>query len=136
MKPRIRLIHLFALTIICALLIQNLLLRREIKETKLLVPSDVIAVQVPGIWKTTDYPAYDVEDTIGIRKQVTGFPLTILEDGSVGLPKIGSIQLAGLSIDQARSAIAEAYSATGTKLNQTDVKIQSLSKRSVNLASN
>ena len=39
----------------------------------------------------------------------TGFPITILEDGTISLPLVNPIKVDGLTTDQARDKIREAY---------------------------
>ena len=125
--PRIRLSTFFALLLISALAVQNMLLKGKISESSRLRQKDVVAIQVPG-FTLGDLPKFLVQDTDG-RREVQGLPITINMKGNASLPGVGDVQLAGLTCEEACTAIASAYCATGTIMNPSNVKIEALIKR-------
>ena len=127
-RPRIGLSFFFLLILIAALATQNWMLNRKLETTTVLLPGDTLALQIRGVLDGDDRPSTEVADATGTRA-VEGWPITILEDGFTSLPTIGRIELAGLTIDEARSVIASSYSETGTQIDDSDVEIEPVIKK-------
>ncbi len=83
---------------------------RNADQSYVLGPDDIIAVYVYL------HPELDVPVPNG-----GGVGALITSDGTVGLPLIGNVQLAGLTLDQAQTKLRQAYS---TYLNNPKVSLQ------------
>ena len=54
-------------------------------------------------------PPVHFPDTQSTLPPSTGFPLTVLDDGTISLPLLKPIVVEGLTLDQARDKIRETY---------------------------
>ena len=89
--------------------ISLLRLRQDPPETYLLAPGDVLGVYVKGVLGGEDElpPVHYPED--GNRPPAVGYPVPIREDGSLALPIIDPINVEGMSLVEATTAVQNAY---------------------------
>ena len=91
------------------------LLQREKPRQYILGPGDVLGITVDSI-----LPAYEVGEVpepppVNFPEQKstlppsTGFPITVLEDGTITLPLLEPLVVEGLSVDQTRDLIRKSY---------------------------
>ena len=90
----------------------------------LLDSGDVLAVYVEGeVGKSTDPPP--VHFPLNNEGPATfGLPFPVREDGTVSLPKVGSISVRGLSIAQAEQRVKQAYLAPLEIIHPQNYRVQ------------
>jgi len=89
--------------------ISLLRLRQDPPETYLLGPGDVLGVYIKGVLGSDEElpPVHYPED--GNRPPAIGYPVPIREDGTLALPIVDAIQVEGMSLVEATSAVLNAY---------------------------
>jgi protein involved in polysaccharide export with SLBB domain len=89
--------------------ISMLRLRQDPPENYLLGPGDVLGVYIKGVLGSPDElpPIHFPEDAN--RPPAIGFPVPIREDGTLALPFVDPIPVAGLSLVDATEVILDAY---------------------------
>ncbi len=91
------------------------LLGQEEPRQYLLGPGDILGVVVDRILPFSEpdqvppLPPVQFPDRDSTLPPSTGFPLTILDDGTISMPLLKPIELEGLSLDQARYKIRQSY---------------------------
>jgi protein involved in polysaccharide export with SLBB domain len=91
------------------------LLAQEEPRQYILGPGDILGVTVDRILpyaepdQVPDLPPVHFPEANSTLPPSTGFPITVLEDGTISLPLINPIKVEGLTTDQARDKIREAY---------------------------
>lgn len=91
------------------------LLTQEPPRNYLLDAGDVLGVYIEGVLPfnepgtTPELPPVHFPEAGSTLPPSIGFPVTILEDGTLQLPLIEPLQVRGLTLEQVRAAIARAY---------------------------
>lgn len=91
------------------------LLAQEEPRQYILGPGDILGITVDRILPyaepdtVPELPPVHFPDADSTLPPSTGFPITILEDGTISLPLIKPIKVEGLTTDQTRDRIREAY---------------------------
>src|SRR5207244_880023 len=91
------------------------LLRQPPAKAYQLAPGDVLGVYVETILGDRNQPLpLHISPPIQTRDQrrlppASGYPVTVQEDGTVGLPSIPPVTVAGLTLVQARETIRDLY---------------------------
>ncbi|MBX3423863.1 MAG: polysaccharide biosynthesis/export family protein [Pirellulaceae bacterium] len=91
------------------------LLAQEEPRNYTLGPGDVLGVVVDRILppskpdEVPPLPPVHFPDLASTLPPSTGFPLTILDDGTISLPLLKPIEVEGLTLDQARDKIRQTY---------------------------
>lgn len=91
------------------------LLAQEEPRQYILGPGDILGITVDRILpfsepgSVPDLPPVHFPDADSTLPPSTGFPITVLEDGTISLPLLRPIYVEGLTTDQARDKIREAY---------------------------
>lgn len=91
------------------------LLGQEEPRQYLLAPGDVLGVMVDQILpfskpdEVPQLPPVHFPEPQSTLPPSTGFPLTILDDGTISLPLLKPIEIEGLTVDQARDKIRQSY---------------------------
>lgn len=91
------------------------LLSQEEPRDYLLAAGDVLGVMVDQILpfskpdEVPQLPPVHFPEPQSTLPPSTGFPLTILEDGTISLPLLKPIEIEGLTVDQARDKIRQSY---------------------------
>lgn len=96
-------------------------LRQNPPDTHHIGPGDILGIYIRGILgEEDDAPPveYPLEDT-NVDAPAVGHPVTVDREGEVTLPDVNDIHLGGMTLDQARRRIREAYVAKGI-LNPDD----------------
>jgi protein involved in polysaccharide export with SLBB domain len=91
------------------------LLRQPAVQTYRLAPGDVLGVYIETILgdKTQPFPL-NVAPPVLFRDQrrlppAAGYPVTVQEDGTIALPSVPKLSVAGMSLDEARNAVRDLY---------------------------
>ena len=95
------------------------MLRQEQPEDYLLGPEDVLGIYIPGVLPQTfdaqqlptppvTYPAGIDQTGRGLPPSL-GYPITIRKNGTIDLPLIGPVRLAGMSIEEAHEEVRRVY---------------------------
>ncbi len=126
--PRFRLSTLLLIVVICALIARVYIQDRRWNRVQSLRALDLLAVQIPVIFGTVPLQKFAVQDAEGERV-VNGFPVVVDKDGSLGLPMIGKMHIAGKSPEEVQQMIVDAYQKFGLQMVSTDVKVTPISKR-------
>ena len=119
-----------ALFVIAVLLVQNYLLQNRIDRSQRIQPGDVLAVSIGTVLPVGDIPSFTVRSESKVSR-VSGWPITVLENGKIGLPSVGNIDAHGKSVSEIRSEVVSRYAAVGKRIETSDVKIELISKRCV-----
>ncbi len=91
------------------------LLAQEEPRRYILGPGDVLGITVDRILPyaepgtVPDVPPVHFPDADSTLPPSTGFPITVLEDGTISLPLVKPIPVEGMTTDQARDVIRRAY---------------------------
>jgi hypothetical protein len=91
------------------------LLSREKPREYTLGPGDVVAVVIDRILPFSEpdqvppLPPVNFPDMSSDLPPSTGFPTTILDDGTISLPLLRPVEVEGLTLDQARDKIRQSY---------------------------
>jgi protein involved in polysaccharide export with SLBB domain len=95
------------------------LLRRKPECVYRLGPGDTLGVWIPGVvGEPAVAPPIEVAPAVQVRDQrrlppAVGYPVPVGPDGTVGLPLVPPVPVAGLSIIEAQEAIRQAYISKG-----------------------
>ncbi|MEM7474596.1 MAG: polysaccharide biosynthesis/export family protein [Planctomycetota bacterium] len=87
------------------------LLAQEEPRQYTLGPGDTLAIVVNTLWpfaepgQVPELPPVHLEQ----EKPYTGFPVTILDDGTISLPLLKPLRIEGMTADQARDLIRKSY---------------------------
>ncbi|MCA9130542.1 MAG: polysaccharide biosynthesis/export family protein, partial [Planctomycetales bacterium] len=121
------------------------LLAQEKPRQYTLGAGDVIGVYVPGyvpamstdamLKEVSESPPVHFPDREDTLPPSTGFPITVLEDETISLPKLDPIEVKGLTTDQVRDKIQDAYSAGGLTFQGKPVTpiVSLIDKRRINV---
>lgn len=91
------------------------LLTQEEPRQYTLGPGDILGVVVDKILPFSEpeqvppLPPVNFPDANSTLPPSTGFPLTVLDDGTISLPLLKPIEVEGLTLDQARDKIRQSY---------------------------
>jgi Polysaccharide biosynthesis/export protein len=91
------------------------LLGQEEPRSYILDHGDILGIAIDGILpfsepeKVPQMPPVHFPDARSTLPPSTGFPITVLEDGTISLPLIKPISVKGLTVDQARDKIRQSY---------------------------
>lgn len=86
------------------------LLGQKPPEAYLLAPGDILGVYIEGVLgERNQTPPVHFPDAINVPPAL-GFPIPIRENGTVPLPLIDPVPVAGMTVPQAEQAIIAAYS--------------------------
>ena len=119
------------------------LLAQEAPRNYILGPGDILGVAVDQILPFAEpgtvppLPPVQFPEQGSDLPPSTGFPITILADGTISLPLLEPIRVAGMTEDQARDLIIQKY-IEGKILRNDDTRVQSaivtvIKKRQVNV---
>jgi protein involved in polysaccharide export with SLBB domain len=85
------------------------LLRQPPPEQYILESGDTLGVYIGGVLGTEETPPpVNIPDTPDLPPSV-GYPFPIRDDGTISLPYIEPVKVAGMSIEEAEQAVTEAY---------------------------
>lgn len=85
------------------------LLRQPPPEVYELAAGDTLGIYIEGILGDAETPPpVNIPDTLELPLSI-GYPFPIRQDGTISLPYVGSVQVAGLSIESAEKVVADAY---------------------------
>jgi protein involved in polysaccharide export with SLBB domain len=85
------------------------LLRQSPPERYELAAGDTLGVYIGGILGTEETPPpVNIPDSAELPPSV-GYPFPIRQDGTVSLPYVGPVKVAGMTIEQAEDAVKKAY---------------------------
>lgn len=89
--------------------ISLLRLRQDPPDTYLLGPGDVLGIYIKGVLGSDEElpPVHYPEDSN--RPPAIGYPVPIREDGTLALPIVDAIQVEGMSLVEATTAVRNAY---------------------------
>lgn len=104
---------LFMGVLVAALVVVIVMQRQQLQQARSVGYGDVMAISIPGVLPAPGgiLPKIDVVDADGTRS-VAGFPITVLDDGTISLPTIGVVPVVGLTIDEVRQEITKRYAAS------------------------
>ena len=91
------------------------LLSREKPREYTLGPGDVLAIVIDRILPFSEpdqvppLPPVNFPDMASDLPPSTGFPTTVLDDGTISLPLLRPVEVEGLTLDQARDKIRQSY---------------------------
>jgi protein involved in polysaccharide export with SLBB domain len=91
------------------------LLAKEVEREYTLGPGDILGVSIDRILPFAEpdqippLPPVNFPDRDSTLPPSTGFPITILADGTISLPLLSPIEVEGLTTDQTRDKIRQAY---------------------------
>ena len=84
-------------------------LRQPPPATYLLASGDVLGVWIEGVLGTSNQSPPVTFGEPGQSQPAIGYPIPVMEDGSLHLPYIAPVKVSGLSLTEAENAIREAY---------------------------
>jgi protein involved in polysaccharide export with SLBB domain len=85
------------------------LLRRERPDQYALAEGDILGVYIGGILGSEEIPPpVNIPESADLPPSV-GYPFPIRDGGTVSLPFVGPVKVAGMTVDQAEEAIINAY---------------------------
>lgn len=85
------------------------MLRQANQETYVLDAGDTLGVYIEGIVGAAQVPPpVNIPDLAELPPSI-GYPIAIRADGSISLPLVGSIHVAGLSVEDAEKLVIETY---------------------------
>jgi protein involved in polysaccharide export with SLBB domain len=85
------------------------LLRQPPPEQYILAEGDTLGVYIGGVLGTEETPPpVNIPDSADLPPSI-GYPFPIRSDGTISLPYIEPVKVAGMSIEQAEQAVTEAY---------------------------
>ncbi len=84
-------------------------LRQNPPDVYQLGPDDILGIHIPFVLGKEDEPPAVHFPKEGDQPPALGFPIPIREDGSLALPLIPPVQIAGLTLAQAQDKIREQY---------------------------
>jgi protein involved in polysaccharide export with SLBB domain len=85
------------------------LLRRPPPEQYILAPGDTLGIYIEGVLGDAETPPpVNIPDTPDLPPSV-GYPFPIREDGTVSLPYVEPVKVAGMTIEDAERAVVNAY---------------------------
>ena len=109
---RFRLSTLFLIAVLVALIVTVWLQERRWQRSQALRVNDILAVYIPGVLPAgNNKPQEFVVDGPDGARRVRGYPVVVQDDGTIALPYLQPISVAGRSPDQVRTALWEAYTA-------------------------
>jgi protein involved in polysaccharide export with SLBB domain len=88
------------------------LLRQKPPKVYLLAPGDVLGVYIEGVLGDRNQPPPVRFAEMGNLPPALGYPIPVREDGTLPLPLIDPIKVAGLSIADAQKEVIKAYTVT------------------------
>jgi protein involved in polysaccharide export with SLBB domain len=84
-------------------------LRSINSEANVLGPGDILGVFIDGVLgEANQTPPVSIPDSIDAKPSL-GFPVPVRQNGTVSLPLVGDIEVAGLTIEQAESKIVQVF---------------------------
>ncbi|MCA9234811.1 MAG: polysaccharide biosynthesis/export family protein [Planctomycetales bacterium] len=84
-------------------------LRQAPPEEYILAAGDTLGVYVEGILGEAESPPpVNLPDSPELPPSI-GYPFPIRDDGTISLPYVGSVEVAGLTVEQAEQAVVDAY---------------------------
>jgi protein involved in polysaccharide export with SLBB domain len=87
------------------------MLRQKPPEHYILAPGDTLGIFIEGILGEAEAPPpVNVPDSPELPLSI-GYPFAVREDGTISLPYVDPIKVAGLSVEEAEKAVAKAYEA-------------------------
>ncbi len=117
------------------------LLGQEEPRSYVLGPGDIVGIAVEG-WlpyaKPEDVPQLppvNFPDAQSTLPPSTGFPITVLEDGTISLPFVRPIAVEGLTLDQARDKVRQSFIDAGLVKQDKELTpvVTLIRKRQVNV---
>ena len=85
------------------------LLRQKSPEHYILAPGDTLGIFIEGILGEAESPPpVNVPDSPELPLSI-GYPFAVRQDGTISLPYVDPIKVAGLSVEEAEKAVARAY---------------------------
>ncbi len=85
------------------------LLRQRRPESYLLGPRDTLGIYIEGILGNEETPPpVNIPASPDLPPSI-GYPFPVREDGTVSLPYVGAVQVAGLKIEEAEEKVVDAY---------------------------
>lgn len=85
------------------------MLRQKTPEHYILAAGDTLGIFIEGILGEAESPPpVNVPDSPELPLSI-GYPFAVRQDGTISLPYVDPIKVAGLSVEQAEKAVAEAY---------------------------
>jgi protein involved in polysaccharide export with SLBB domain len=85
------------------------LLRRPPPEKYVLAPGDTLGIYVEGVLGTAETPPpVNIPETTDLPPSV-GYPFPVRDDGTVSLPYVEPVRVAGMTIEEAEKEVVNAY---------------------------
>ena len=85
------------------------MLRQQPPEHYLLAPGDTLGVFIEGVLGEAEAaPPVNIPDSADLPPSI-GYPIPLRADGTISLPYVEPIKVAGLTIEQAEQAVVDAY---------------------------
>jgi protein involved in polysaccharide export with SLBB domain len=85
------------------------LLRQSLPEEYILAAGDTLGIYIGGVLGTEDTPLpVNIPDTTDLPPSV-GYPFPIRENGTISLPYVDPVKVAGMTIEEAEEAVTRAY---------------------------
>ena len=85
------------------------LLRRPPPDEYILAPGDTLGIYIEGVLGDAETPPpVNIPDTAELPPSI-GYPFPIREDGTISLPYVEPVKVAGMTIEDAERAVIEAY---------------------------
>jgi protein involved in polysaccharide export with SLBB domain len=87
------------------------MLRQKRPEHYVLAPGDTLGIFIEGILgEAESVPPVNVPDSPELPLSI-GYPFAVRQDGTISLPYVDPIKVAGLTVEEAEKAVAKAYEA-------------------------
>ena len=85
------------------------LLRQPPPERYLLAPGDTLGIYIEGVLGAAETPPpVNIPDSAELPPSV-GYPFPVREDGTISLPYVEPVKVAGMTVEEAEEAVAGAY---------------------------
>ena len=105
---------------------------RRVKTPYRLDAGDLVAVIVEGVLSFKDAPVHLPKKGSAILPGM-GYPVPVMEDGTIAMPIVKAISVRGLTVEQARKKVASTYYSQNIVKPSEVVLLSLLRKRTVNV---